>query len=103
MSHDPQHTIVPVRTYVIVWATLLLCTFLTVLAAGQDFGAANSPIALGIAVFKASLVVFFFMGLRYNSPLTKLAASAGLIWLMIFFGLTLNDYLTRTWIGFPGR
>ncbi len=49
------------------------------------------------------LVVIYFMGLRYNTPLTKTVAIAGFFWLFILFGLTLNDYLTRPWIGTAGR
>ena len=43
------------------------------------------------------------MGLRYNTPLTKTVAIAGFFWLFILFGMTLNDYLTRPWIGTAGR
>jgi hypothetical protein len=43
------------------------------------------------------------MGLRYNTPLTKVVAVAGLFWLMIMFGLSMSDYLTRGWMGVPGR
>ena len=66
-------------------------------------GALNTPVALGIAVFKASLVVWFFMGVRWNTSLTKVVVVAGLFWLLIMFGLTMNDYLTRPWLGVPGR
>ena len=59
--------------------------------------------ALAIALLKASLVVIYFMGVRYNTPLTKVVAIAGFFWLFILFGLTLNDYLTRGWLGVPGR
>ena len=68
-----------------------------------DFGVLNTPIALAVALLKASLVVIYFMGLRYNTPLTKVVAVAGFFWLVILFGLTLNDYLTRPWIGALGR
>ena len=43
------------------------------------------------------------MGVRYNTPLTKVVVVAGFFWLLILFGLRLNDYLTRAWIGVPGR
>jgi cytochrome c oxidase subunit 4 len=63
----------------------------------------NTPIALAIALLKASFVVIFFMGVRYNTPLTKVVVITGFCWLFILFGLTLNDYLTRAWLGVPGR
>jgi cytochrome c oxidase subunit 4 len=92
-----------VRTYVFVFLALVVGTIVTVLAARQDFGLLNTPIALGIAVTKASLVVIYFMGVRYNTPLTKVVVVAGFFWLAIMFGLTMNDYLTRDWLGVPGR
>ena len=99
-GHAP---ITPVRTYVAIFVTLLICTGLTVFAASRDFGSLNTPIALGIAVFKASMVITFFMAVRYNTPLTKTVVISGFLWLLILFGLGLNDYLTRTWMGVPGR
>jgi|SRR5579862_192100 len=99
-GHAP---ITPVRTYVAVFGGLAILTTLTVFVAHQEFGALNTPIALTIAVCKATLVVWFFMGLRYNTPLTKVTAASGFIWLMIMFGIGLSDYLTRSWIHVPGR
>ena len=102
--HEEGHApIVPVRTYVTIFLALGIFTFLTVLAAHQEFGALNTPVALGIAVTKASLVVLFFMGVRYNTPLTKVTVISGFIWLLIMFGLTMNDFLTRAWVGVAGR
>jgi hypothetical protein len=43
------------------------------------------------------------MGVRYNTPLTKVVVVAGFFWLFILFGLGMSDYLTRPWIGVPGR
>jgi cytochrome c oxidase subunit 4 len=82
---------------------LLVLTLATVLVASQDFGMMNTPVALAIAVTKASLVVIYFMGVRYNTPLTKVVVVSGFAWLLILFVLTMNDYLTRPWLGVPGR
>ena len=98
-----EHVITPISTYVTIFVSLLVLTGLTYLVALQDFGWLNTPIALGVALIKASLVVVYFMGLRYNTPLTKVTAVAGFFWLLILFGITLSDYLTRPWIGVPGR
>ena len=91
------------RTLWSVFGSLFVLTIITVLVARQDLGFMNTPVALGIALLKASLVVWFFMGVRWNTPLTKVVVVAGLFWLLIMFGLTLNDYLTRPWLGVPGR
>lgn len=100
MSHAP---ITSVRTYTNVFVALLVMTAATVWVAYFDLGLMNTPVALGIAFLKASLVVIYFMGLRYNTPLTKLVAVAGFFWLLLLFGITMSDYLTRPWIGVPGR
>ena len=102
MSSD-HAPITPVRTYVFVFLGLAILTTLTVFAAHQEFGFMNTPIALAIAVSKATLVIWFFMGIRYNTPLTKLTAASGFVWLLILFGIGMSDYLTRSWIHVPGR
>jgi cytochrome c oxidase subunit 4 len=95
--------VTPVRTYVTIFVCLAIFTIVTVAVARQDFGFMNTTIALAIAVTKATLVVWFFMGVRYNTPLTRVVVLAGIFWLMIMFGVGMSDYLTRTWIGVPGR
>ena len=47
---------------------------------------------------RPSLVILFFMHVRYSSKLTKLTISAGFFWLMIMITLSLSDYLTRTFL-----
>jgi cytochrome c oxidase subunit IV len=91
--------IVPRRTYYQVYAILLVCTFLTWWIAGFELGPFNAVAALTIAVFKASLVVLFFMHVKYSSRLTWLVVIASVFWLGILLSLTLTDYLTRAWIG----
>lgn len=102
MSHT-AHPVPSVSLYVMIWLTLMVATGITVLAGYQDFGFLNTVIALSIAVTKATLVVLFFMGVRHNTPLTKVTVIAGFFWLFILFGLGMSDYLTRPWIGVPGR
>jgi len=99
MSHDHSHPITPVGTYVAVFIGLMIFTVLTYWVSLHDYGVLNTPIALGIAVTKASLVVLFFMGVRYNTPLTKVVVVAGFFWLFILFGLGMSDYLTRDMLG----
>jgi cytochrome c oxidase subunit 4 len=89
--------VVPVRTYVAVFASLMVLTAVTVWVAFYDLGTLSAVVALGIATIKAALVVLYFMHVRYSHRLIGLAVAAGLFWLGIFFALTLNDYLTRGW------
>jgi cytochrome c oxidase subunit 4 len=98
-----SHPITPVRTYLAVFLALLVGTAVTVYVAYFDFGFLNVVVALSIAVAKASLVVWYFMGVRYNTPLTRVVVVAGFFWLLIMFGLGMSDYISRPWIGVPGR
>jgi len=98
-----KHVVTPVSTYVTIFVTLLIFTGITYWVAQHDYGMMNTPVALSIAVFKASLVVIYFMGVRYNTPLTKVVVVAGFFWLLIMFGLTMGDYVSRSWLGVPGR
>jgi len=95
--------VVPVGVYLAVFAALMLLTAATTAAAFQDLGALNNVVALGIAMLKAALVVLFFMHVRYGSRLTPLVITAGLFWLILLIALSLTDYLTRGWLGVPGR
>ena len=103
MSSNDHHHIASIGTYVAVWAGLVVFTLLTVYVASHDFGVLNTAVALGIAITKASMVVLIFMGLRHNTPLTKMVAVSGFVWILILFGIGMSDYLTRAWIGVPGR
>ncbi|TAK18350.1 MAG: oxidase [Acidobacteria bacterium] len=98
-----SHHVPTIRMCVSVFLALLVFTAITVWVAGLDLGPLNTPVALGIAVTKGTLVVLFFMGVRWNTPLTKTVAISGFVWLLILFGITMGDYLTRGWLGVPGR
>jgi cytochrome c oxidase subunit 4 len=103
MSTHTSHIVTPARTYVAVFVALIVLTLITYFVATRDYGWLNTPIALGVALLKASLVVIYFMGVRYNTPLTKVVVVAGFFWLLIMFGLTMGDYVSRDWLGVPGR
>lgn len=83
---------VPVSTYLAVFAALMLGTFLTVWAAGKDFGALNTVVALAIAVTKATLVILFFMHVKYSARLTQLVVATAVAFLALLIFGTLNDY-----------
>ena len=81
--------------YYLVFATLAVGTVLTFVVAKIDLGFLNPIIALTIACTKATLVILFFMHVRYSSKLTMLTVAAGFFWLLIMICLSLTDYLTR--------
>jgi cytochrome c oxidase subunit IV len=84
--------VVSTRVYLAVFAILMALTAVTVWASQHDFGVFNSPVALGIAVAKATLVVLFFMHVKYSSGLTKLVVAGAFVWLAIMIIGTLHDY-----------
>jgi cytochrome c oxidase subunit 4 len=92
-----SETIVPLRIYYTVFLVLLVLTGLTTGVAFFDLGLFSPIVALTIAVVKASLVVLFFMHLRYSTRLTWVVGGAGIFWLGILLTLSLSDYLTRAW------
>ena len=89
--------IVPTRVYYSIFAILMLCTLATVLIAFVDLGPLNTVAALTIAVFKAVLVILYFMHLKYSTRLTWAVVVGSVFWLGILLVLTMSDYLTRAW------
>lgn len=92
--------IVPRRTYYVIFGLLMVCTYLTVQVAYIDLGIFNTVVALGIAVFKATIVVLYFMHVKYSSRLTWLVVAGSILWFAILIALTLNDYVARAWMTF---
>jgi cytochrome c oxidase subunit 4 len=104
-----SHYVVPRSTYYIVFALLIVLLVLTVLAARQDLDARtgiaglNVMIALAIAAAKAVLIVLFFMQIKYASPLQRVFAASGALFLTILFAITFADYISRgPWEVNPG-
>ena len=96
MSTDARETTAgATRIYYVIFAVLLVCTYLTWQVAYFDLGRLNTVAALAIAGVKATLVVWFFMHARSSPRLTWLVAFGGLLWLLILLALTAGDYLTR--------
>lgn len=97
------HSSGAVRTYVVIYVSLLLLTLLTVsIALNAHLGAWEVPVALGIAATKSVLVGLFFMHLNQSGKLTWLVIAAGVLFLAIMVGLTMTDYLTRGWMPWRG-
>jgi cytochrome c oxidase subunit IV len=95
MSSD--HVVSP-RVYLAVFAILIVMTATTTAVSFVDLGPWNTVVALAIAVFKATLVVLFFMHVRYSRPLTAIVVGGGLFWLGIMLVLTFSDFASRGWL-----
>ncbi len=95
-EHGSHHIVTPAQ-YAMVFATLLVGTALTVVAANIDLGVFNPIIALGIACFKAIIVILFFMHVLYQSKLIKMTVAAGFFTFLVLITMTLSDYISRAW------
>ena len=91
----------PKSTYYAIFGALMVLTGVTVAAAMINLGSLNFPVALSIAITKATLVILFFMHVKYSSRLTKMIVGMSFFFLFILFALTLTDYLSRGWYASP--
>jgi len=89
-----QH-FVPKRTYFAVFTALIILTATTVGVAFIDLGVYNNVAALGIAIVKASLVVLYFMHVRYSNKLTWVFVATGFLFLLILLIFLMGDVSTR--------
>jgi cytochrome c oxidase subunit IV len=89
-----NHVVSP-RLYLLIFASLMVLTVVTVAASRYDFGVLNTVVAMAIAVLKASLVVLFFMHVKYASRLVQLMVVAAFLWLALLISGTFSDYVTR--------
>ena len=94
---EHEHHIVSPKVYVAIFISLLVGTTLTVAASYVNLGILNPIIALGIACTKATLVVLFFMHVKYSTRLTMLTVGAGIFMFLVLVGMTLSDYISRAW------
>lgn len=97
-----EHIVSP-KVYFAIFAALMILTAATVAAAFMDLGPFNLTVALAIATVKATLVVLYFMHVRYNPKLIWLAITLAVSWLGVLVVVTLSDYLSRGWLPFPGK
>ncbi|MBC61203.1 MAG: hypothetical protein CMP11_02005 [Zetaproteobacteria bacterium] len=89
------HHIVSVKMCATVFIALFFLTIITVLVTYVDLGVMNFPVAMLIASVKASLVVFIFMGLKYDSNENRVIFFSSFIFVAIFIVLTCSDILFR--------
>jgi cytochrome c oxidase subunit 4 len=93
-AHEERH-LVPYRVYVVVWAALVTLTAITVGVSYVDMKNVAILTALLIATVKSSLVLLYFMNIRFERPLFVFMILAVLATYGIFIGLTFADYFYR--------
>jgi cytochrome c oxidase subunit 4 len=91
-DHHGLSHVAPIKVLTATGGTLLVLTLVTVLATKIDFGAnINFAIAMAIAVVKATLVILFFMHLKYDRLFHSVVFVAAILAASLFVGFTLMD------------
>lgn len=97
-SHGVHSHISSTGMYITIFFILMACTILTYAVSRIDLGFMNFAVAIGIALFKATLVILYFMHVKWSPALTKLAVVVAVVFLAILLLLTSTDYGSRNWI-----
>ena len=91
------------RSYFIVWAILLICTGLTVWTGYMDLGAVNLPLALSIATFKASLVIWIFMHMSEAAGTNRIVFVTSFVFMLVMIFGVFGDLWTRSQMSLPNH
>ncbi|WP_028581953.1 cytochrome C oxidase subunit IV family protein [Desulfogranum japonicum] len=94
MSQEPQHLMSYTKLASVLFALLIL-TGVTVGVSYIDMGIYNVPVALGIACFKVSLVLLFFMHLKYEGRAIIVSFLSTVCFLAIMISFTFWDVAFR--------
>src|SRR4029078_9111989 len=95
MARTHGHSEPRPREYLIIFAALMVLLLVTVAAAFVNLGRVGLPIALGIAVAKAVLIMLYFMHVKFSPTVVKAFAGAGFLWLGVFFVVGFIDFFPR--------
>jgi len=79
----------------LIWLGLLALLAATIGAAFGGWGDLSASLNLFIAALCVGLIGILFMNLARASVLVRLAAFAGMFWLLFIFIMTASDYFTR--------
>ena len=90
-GHDNPGHIVPLKLLVGVLVVLLFLTFITVAVTWVDLGAFNLVIAMVIATIKATLVLLYFMHLRWDRPFNAVVIISSLVLVALFIVFSMID------------
>ena len=94
-SHSQPHHIVPVKIYIRNFLVLMALMILTVAVASVPLGSMNVVVALAVAVTKATLIILFFMHVKYSSKLTWVFVGGAFVWFALMMVLVSMDFASR--------
>lgn len=92
--HEDHHHVSPVWVFTAVFVALLCLTVLTYVVSFLGLGPASLPVAMGVAIVKASLVIGYFMHLKYEDRFYSFVFLTTFLFIGIFFTFTLFDMST---------
>ena len=90
--------ITPVPVYIAIFGILMVLTVLTVLVSYMGLGKASIYVAMAVALVKATLVAGWFMHLKYDSKFNVLIFALSILFMLIFFTITMSDLAYRNLI-----
>ena len=92
---NENHHITPYRSHAVILVLLLALTLISVLVTQINFSTFSVGVALSIACVKVSLVLIFFMHLKYESKLIRGMVAGVFVLFAIVVIITFIDYLLR--------
>ncbi len=81
--------------YILIWASLMALTAATAVVAGIDLAAFTLVVALLIALAKASLVVNYFMHIKFEDRIFKVFLAIAGFTIFVIYALTFSDVYFR--------
>lgn len=94
LEKDSEH-IISYRTFLVVLVSLICLTLISVAVTHIYLGTLTVMVALLIAAFKSSLVLRYFMHLKFESKLLNVLVILVSTLIVVVIILTLLDYLFR--------
>lgn len=102
-GHPAVGHLVPTSTLVAAGLALLVLTIVTVAVRYIDVGEFNLPIALFVAVIKATIVILVFMHLRWDRPFNLLVIIGSVLFVLLMMAFTMMDVSAYTPSFFTGN
>lgn len=94
-DQEKDHTLVKYTLYAKIWLALIVLTTITVSVSYLDMKKFTVFTIMLIATIKASLVILYFMHLRYEKPMYRVMILFVLFTYATFILLTFSDYSFR--------
>lgn len=95
MNNDEHLHIISYKTLIKVLLSLLTLTFITVYVAYLDLGLLATTVAMLIASIKATIVLLYFMHLKFDKKIFGVLVGLVIVLFIVFMTLIFIDYFNR--------